>query len=231
MKKTLLFSFFIATTLAMSAKTIVFSHNGENIPADGTFVYSEYETYPMGKATEVFIDPEIYVTKDSSDPVSIRTTANYPIQLCIGGQCEANENILKENLTFNPNTPTSLLLDCSIIFNEGEALDIPEIDVLIEAWYSSTPDDVTKMKLLMGKVASSDDLTVNRNIISVNGRSFSYNLDSESSIEIFNLTGRCVASRKIQGTGSVAFDNLTKGVYIYRISGAMKSVGKFVVNK
>ena len=203
--------------------------NGADIAPDTSVKFPDYEVFSYGTETEVFIDPMIFITKDSDDPVTVRTTSNYPIQLCIGGQCEAAQNITKEGLTFAANTPTSLLLDCSIIFNEGEEIILPEIDVLIEAWYTSDPANVTKMRLFMGNIAGINDVAANRNMISVNGKALNYKVNGTSTIEVFNLTGRCVSTKTVQGSGTVSLGNLSKGVYLYRVNGAMKATGKIVI--
>lgn len=230
MKKILLLSFVALSSIAsLSAKQLTFSQNGEAIAPGATVEFKDYEEFDMGAFTEVFIDPQIFITKDSSDPVTLRTTANFPIQVCIGGQCEAAESVLKENLQFAANTPTSLLLDCSVIFGQGESIDLPQIEVLIEAWYSSDSSSVTSMKLLMGDVAGANDITKNKNIVTVSGKTFTYSLDGQTTLEVFNLTGRCVSTKSLQGNGSVSIDNLTKGVYLYRLSGKVKSTGKFAV--
>lgn len=227
MNKKLLFSLaMLATMTFASAKEITFTYEGEPISNGSTIEFEGYEKYEWTLQTEVVIAPEIFITKDSEAAVDIRTTSNYPIQVCIGGLCVAETNILKEGLLFEPNTPNDLLLDATIYYDKGQEIVLPKIEVLVEAWYSDDPTNVTKFTLKMGDVAGITDATVNANVVALSGKTLNYNVKGSSNLTIYNLSGRAVLSHKVNGAGSISLASLPVGIYLYRVAG---TTGKFIV--
>lgn len=229
MKKFLLVVFSaLLSYSAMSAKELTFYYGNQTVAANATVEFSTYESFDWGTQTEIFFEPKIYISKDTAEPVTIKTSANYPVQVCIGGQCEAAEEILKEGLQFAANTKTDLLLDCSIFFDKNQEIDIPAIVVEIEAWYTSEPNNITKMTLEMGKTAAVYDIVSDHNTVAVVNKTLNYNVDGASNITVFNLSGQSVTSHKVQGAGSISLDSLPTGIYMYRVDGAVRSTGKFI---
>lgn len=227
MKKPLLIALsLIVLTPILAAGELTFTFDGKTVPAGGRVIFDTYETYPQGSQTEVYMEPKIYITKDAADEVNIRTTSNYPIQLCIGGSCEASENILKENLSFNANTPVDLLLDCSILFNKGQEIQIPAIEVLIEAWYADDPSNVTSMILNMGDLATVEGVDSNSDYIRAYGSHLGYNFEKPVETAVFNLAGQPVVKETLQGRGFLELNGLEAGVYIFK---AGTRVGKFII--
>lgn len=227
MKKLLLIalSLFAAST-AMSAKELSFTFDGQPVANGATVEFGEYEELDFGTQTAVFIEPLVYITKDALETVNIRTTANYPVQVCIGGECTAAENILKEKLSFPPNTPTDLQLDAKLFFDKGEEVVLPAIEVLIEAWYTSTPGEITSMTVKMGDIASVQSIIANANVVVPAGKNLNYNFNASTDITVFNLSGRAVAKQRVQGTGSLNLSSLPVGIYLYRAGGL---TGKFIL--
>lgn len=212
---------------AVSAKEITFSFDGKTVANNGTVEFTKYEEFDWGTQTEVFIEPKIYISKDSSEPINLRSTSDYPVQLCIGGQCEASENILKENLTFDVNTPEDLWLDCSLFFDKGQDIVLPEITVKLEAWYASAPSNVKSMVVKMGNVAGVSDAITTKDAVTVNNRTLAYIINSgETDLTVFNLAGHAVSRHKVQGKGTISLASLPVGIYLFRVNGI---VGKFIV--
>lgn len=230
MKKLLLIALSVLSGFtAISAKELTF-YVGDRTVANGeTVEYAQYDTYPMGSKTEVFIDPMVYISKDVATSVSLKTTSNYPIQVCIGGQCEAAESIVKNNLSFDANKKENLLLDCSIMFAADEEIVLPAIDVLIEAWFTDDPANVTSFTLKMGDVAGITNVAAAKNRISVLNRVLNYNVEGTSNIVIFNLAGSPVYSQKVTGAGSLSLESLPVGIYLFRADGDAHATGKFIV--
>lgn len=232
MKKTLLFALLLSGSItSLAAKELSFTFEGTPVANGGSIVYTEYEVYPYTEGeTEIFIKPEIYLSKDGTGTVSVRTTSDYPVQLCIGGQCEASETILKENLNFGLNVPQDLELDCSFYFKDTEAvMTVPKINVLVEAWYSNDPSTVWSVNVVMGGFSGIDDVAGAENSVSVNGKTLAYVTESPAEIAVYNLSGRAVASYTVNGTGSLSLANLPAGIYMYRAAGKINKTGKFVI--
>ena len=232
MKKLLLVSLSILSAFsALSAKELKFSV-GENAVANGgVYEFSGYTVYSYTSTQdEVFIDPEVYLVSDVTGDVSIKTTANYPVQVCIGGQCTADEIIEKNNLPFSANKKENLLLDCSVYVNKGDEIVLPAIEVLVEAWYSNDPATVYSFTLKMGDVnAGVNDIVKDKNAVKVVGKTLSYNLNAASLVSLYNLAGSAVGSFKVNGSGSLNLESLPAGIYLYRIEGAARETGKFII--
>lgn len=227
MKKTLLLAFAVACGVsAAQAKEITFTFN-EGVVANGSTVeFTEYEEFDWGTYTEVFIEPKVFVTKDSSEPIDMQLTSDYPVQLCIGGQCEAAMDITKEDLTFPVNTLQDLMLDCSIIYMPDEEVIIPEITVNIKAWYQSTPENPTSFTIKMGTVAAIHNIVADTTPVKVAANTLSYNVNGTSVATIFNTAGQQVLSQTVSGNGTLNLNALPAGIYIYSVNGV---TGKFIV--
>lgn len=231
MKKLLLVALTIlAGAYTTSAKELTFYLGDEVVPANGTASFAGYELYDdIPGEIEAFIFPNVFISKDTNEPISLKTVSNYPIQVCVGGQCEAAETVLKENLSFAANKKENLLIDCSIFFSEGEEIELPEIKVDIEAWYSNDASNVTKMTLYMGKIAGVNNVSKDENRIYFVNNILNYKVDSASTITIFNLSGKAVGKHSVKGNGSISLGSLPTGIYLYRVDGASVPAGKFII--
>ena len=230
MKKFLLVSLTLLSAFTcMSAKEIKFYLGDDAVASGATVAFEGYEVYPNGATTEYYIDPKVYIMKDAADNVSVRTTSNYDIQLCIGGQCEAAKVIDKSNLNFAANTKTDLQLECSVFLDKDAEVELPAINVLIEAWYVSDPATVYTMTLNMGDVAGAKDAVADTNTVTVSGKNLNYNIDGASNITIFNLAGRAVYRQKVEGSGVLGLDFLPVGMYLFRADGVAATTGKFII--
>ena len=227
MKKFLLLALTLTAFMPLlSAKGLTFSMGGSDLPSGGIVSFNDYETYNWSSQTEVYFEPKIYITKDSNEPVSIKTTSNYAVQLCIGGDCVASTEILKENLTFNSGTPEDLRLECSLYFDKGAEIVLPAIEVEIEAWYADDPSDVATLTLKMGDTASVDNLGSDSNSIRPIGHGLAYSFDKAVDLTVYDMAGHTMTSRTVEGSGTLSLDNLSKGVYIYK---AGRNTGKFMI--
>lgn len=231
MKKILLSAMLLAAaSMTMQAKEITFLVKGEPVSNGATVDWSSYQTYPSANnQTEVFIEPKIFVQTDVDANVNIRSLANYPVQVCIGGQCEADEEILKTDLPFKANEAQNLLLDCSIFFDEGEEIMLPPIEVQLEAWFADDPSTVYSLNVNMGSAAGIEAIALQGNKVKVIGRSLDYNVDGATSLSVYSLSGKTVISRNVVGNGSISLGNLPAGVYMYRLNGKKPVAGKFIV--
>lgn len=222
MKKLLLASIVALGALTpMAAQDLYFQYEGNAVPAGGVVEFTKYEEYPYGKdKIEIFIQPEIFIVGNKLSPVSLKSTSNYPVQVCIGGQCEAAQEIIKDDLTIVPGKPENLLLDCSIYLPKDEELELPYIEVYLEAWYNDDPSNVVTMTLKMGDVnAAVHGIDAGLNAISFDGKSLHYDLNQASNISVYTLSGKQIINKQASGNGTVSLEGLSKGVYLYRVAG------------
>ena len=227
MKKFLLIALTMtALTPLLSAKELTFTMGGKDLPSGDTVIFDDYETLYWASMTEVYFEPKIYITKDSNGPVSIKTTSNYAVQLCIGGDCVASTEILKEDLTFNPGIPEDLRLECSVYFDKGAEIVLPAIEVEVEAWYADDPSNVTTLTVKMGDTASVDNLGSDSNSIRLVGNCLAYSVDKDVDLTVYDLAGQTVTSRRVEGSGTLSLENLSEGVYVYK---AGRLTGKFII--
>ena len=222
MKKILLFLMFAAGMMtSVSAATLSFQYQGETVPQNGSVVFEGYERYPYSSTKEeLFMEPKIYIVSDVADKVNIKVEANSTVQLCIGGQCEAGTELLKQGISLGANTPEDLLLDGSIVVDKGAEADLPVIEVSIQAWYTNDPDNVVSMTLKMGGVnAGVESLAADQNYITLKEGSIVYDLNAAAQLGVYSLSGKSVVNQTVSGAGSISLQGLSRGVYVYRLAG------------
>lgn len=230
MKKLLLLTLALMSAFAVtSARSLTYYYEGKPVPAGTTINFEGYEEYDWGTQTEIYIDPKMQIMKDSPQAVSMRATSTHDILFCIGTNCAPGTTILKENLAFDANKLQDLLLDCSIFFDKGQEIKLPEIKVQMEAWYVDEPDNVTLVNINMGSAAGVSDVTSDNNTVTYAGGKISYSVDAKTVISVVDLTGHVVKSHSVTGQGYINLSHLPKGLYIYRTEGAVKKTGKIIV--
>lgn len=230
MKKFLLLTFCaLCATVSLSAKSLTYYYEGSPVTPNGTVNFAGYESYDWGTQVEAFIEPKVYIVADSSDPVTIRTTSNYDIQFCLGGTCEAAKVITKENQVFEPGKQNDLLIDCSVFFDKGTTIELPEIIVKVEAWYNSSPSEITTMTLNMGSAAGATDIVSDSQGIKVRNNALVYNVEKNTTVSVYDLGGHCVRTDVVSGKGVIDLGALHAGLYFYRASGDTSAKGKIIV--
>ena len=212
---------------ALSAKELTFYLGNEKVANGATVEFKGYEEWPAGSQTEVYIEPKVYLVSDVAGDVTVKSTSNYEVQLCIGGQCEASTSVVKEGLSFEANAKNDLLLECSVFFGKDEEIVLPKIDVVLEAWYDSDPSTVYTMNLKLGDTSGIKDAINGKNAVKVVGKTLSYDFEGSNTISIYNLAGTAVGAYKVSGAGSISLDSLSTGVYLYR-TGDSKA-GKIII--
>lgn len=221
MKKFLLLSMFAAGVLSVSANSLSFQYEGETVPQNGTVTFEGYQRNPYSSTKEeIFMNPEIFILSDTDAKVNIKVQANNTVQFCIGGQCEMNTEILKEGIQLQANKPEDLQLDSSVVVEKDADVDIPVIEVKIEAWYANDPANVVSMTLKMGGMNTGvEELTALQDNVNISGNYLVYDINGNALIDIYTLTGKQVIKENVSGSGSVSLLDLNKGIYVYRVSG------------
>lgn len=197
-----------------NAKELTFIYNDAPVANGGVVEFFDYETYPG----EIFINPEIYLESDIDATVTLKSVANYPVQICIGGQCEADEYVYKDDLNFKGGVPQDVLLDCSL-YGDVDEIVIPSIEVQLEAWYNDDPSTVYSITVKMGDWAAIKSISGDSSKVNFDGRNLNYDLGSASTISLYSLSGKTILSKNVAGSGSINLNGLSKGVYLYRIAG------------
>lgn len=189
MKKFLLFAIaFLGISSVASADQLTFYYNGAAVAPGSTIEHAGYEIYDYTSTQdEAFMDPMIFLGSDVNGTVAMKTTSNFPVQLCIGGDCQASQEIEKDDLVFEAGKQQNLLLDCSYFFDKGTEPVLPAIEVTIEAWYVNKPNVKTTIYLKMGSAAGVESVIADENAAPV----------------YYNLQG-------------VRVENPQSGLYIYR---------------
>ena len=229
MKKTLLLGIaLLGLGMAASAKQLTFYYDGMTVGNGSTIEFSGYEEFDWGTQTEAFMEPKIYIESDITASVTVISKSNYPVQLCIGGQCEAAEEVSK-TVTLEAGNKTDLLLDCSVFFDKGEAMDLPYIETTLEAYYTDSPADKTTIYLKMGSAAGVDGVVAEMSSIGACCNGINYSMTTNTVITVSDLNGRTVVSRNVNGNGRIDLNTLPAGVYVYNAEGAIKASGKILI--
>lgn len=219
MKKLLLATIFAAgSMIPMAAQDLVFqTADGTNITGTTYVFEGEPEEFPQGDQTEVFLDPDLYIYSPTGGDIVVSVKANVSIQLCIGGGCEAGFEVSKE-ATLKAGVAESLLYDYSEIVDLDEYV-LPLIEAEISAWYKNEPDKVITMTVKMGDVnAGVEAVGAALNAVNFNGKALNYDVNGASQLSVYSLSGKTVLNKSVAGTGSVALDGLSKGIYLYRLT-------------
>ena len=229
MKKTLLLGIaLLGLGMAANAKQLTFYYDGTSVGNGSTIEFSGYEEFDWGVQIEAFMEPKIYLESDIAANVAVTSKSNFPVQLCIGGQCEAAEQISK-TVTLEAGKRTDLLLDCSVFFDKGEAIVLPYIESTIEAYYIDSPADKTTIYLKMGSAAGVEGVAADMSSIGTCCNAINYSMTSPTVITVADLNGRVVESRTVSGNGRIDLSELPAGVYVYSTQGAMKASGKIFI--
>lgn len=243
--KKLLLAMCLATGFAgsMAAQELQVLFQGEPVENGGTVVFKQYEVetqyYDEGDVHIEFstwkVDPKLMLVSDVVAPitVSVNSTTGVPIQLCAGGQCQQGVEITKAVENLVANTPLDLQLDWLANTEDGtQVYDIPEMIVDVEIYYTEDPSNALTFTLEMGgvqAVAAVEELGAGQNLVKLNGRQLEYDLPASSQINVYSLSGKNVINANVAGAGSLSLEGLSKGIYIYKVSGKYNKAQKFII--
>lgn len=221
MKKLLLATLLAAGAMVpMAAQDLYFqTADGENLNGT-TFTYTEFQTFPQGSKTEVFIDPELFIYSESGGLVNIAVNSNVKIQLCTGGgMCEEGTEVIKEGIELEAGEPMNLRFDFSEIVEDVENYTIPAIEAVLTAYYVDDPDSEITLTVKMGGMeAGVEAIASGLDGVNFNGNILSYDLNGVSQLSVYSLSGKTVLNKTVAGTGAVSLEGLSKGIYLYRVT-------------
>ena len=236
MKKLLLSSLLLAGgLLSASAQDLYVLFEGEAVENGGVVNFEGYTATPDADFPEWVtwkVDPELYMVAGEQSAITIKAVANTSIQLCAGGNCINGTEITKPVEKFTANEPLNLQLDWETTTYDGTTeYSIPAIQVEVSMWYDADPTNVYSFTVNMGgmEAAGVEELLSAGSLVSFSNNTLNYDLPGASQITIYSLSGKTVMNKSIAGNGSLNLGNLSKGIYLYKISGKANKTAKIVI--
>lgn len=246
MKKLLLATLLLAgISVPVSAQGLYITFEGNPVPNGGVVNYQQSTYEDLSDIIEGCIkwklDPELYMVSETGGDVTMRvTTDNISLQVCTAlkegevGKCLTGQNVLEKTpIVLNANQPRNLRID---YFNETydniTEYTFPEFHVEIEAWYINDPSNVYSITLNMGgntAYAGVESLAAGQNSVNFNGRELLYDLPGACDLSVYSLSGKTVLNNAVAGAGSLSLEGLSKGIYLYRVSGKYHKAGKIII--
>ena len=225
MKKLLLATLLaVGGMMSASAQGLYLTSYGEEIPNGSTLNYTTYDWEIFAPDFSVLtINPRVDLVTERDGTVTIHTSSNLIIGLCAGSLCERKTDITKDNVQMKAGTPLNIMLDWEQEFYEEiEEFEIPAISVLIEVWYNDNPDDKYVITWNFGgfkAFAGVESIGGDLNSINFHGNTLSYDLAQTSQLSVYSLSGKTVINKTVAGNGEVSLNGLSKGIYLYRVTG------------
>ena len=239
MKKLLLATLLAAGTMVPMAAadfTVLFRDNP--VENGSTITYDEYDVTVLdgGEAGMMYmwkVDPALLLVTDDVAPMTIhvKSITGVPIRLCAGGTCLEDPEITKDVENLKAGVPLNLQLDWEARTTNEPEIEIPAMEILVEIYYTSDPSNIFSFTLNMGGMEASgvESVTANEVNVVLKGKALYYDLAGTSQIAVYSLSGKTVLSQTVSGNGSISLEGLSKGIYLYRVSGKDQKAAKFIL--
>lgn len=235
MKKLLLSIALLSGAVMAANAELYFQYEGENLENGGTLNYEGYTYVPVnnpdGTPSGMYqfkVDPEIHIVSTENVTVSVNSTSNIAVNLCIGEDCVTGTNNTKPEIELTADVPLNIVMDYAPAeINFGEDVEIPAITVKLTA--TSATETITLTVNMGGFTAGVESLGANLNKIYVSGKTLNYDLSNAAQLSLYSLSGKTILHKSVAGNGSVSLANLPSGVYLYRLAGKENKSGKFII--
>lgn len=221
MKKYLLIAALAAATMTAGAQNVKFYYQGNEVPKDGTIVFSEVEETPFGDY-EIKPDITLKATKQATIIVKVVCTTGQAVNLCFGGECGvASTTVTSRETVIGANQTLSLDYDYA---SDSEidyivSTDVYVIDPISEA-------TINKITVTFDPNAHSiKGVSADEGIAYRNG-SLIFNTQETTSFSLYDYCGKKVVESMVNGNGEFNTGDLQHGVYVYRFGG---KTGKILV--
>lgn len=199
-----------------SAQTINFVNaKGEVIESGSTVICNEYEG---NEFTGYEYKSGIQILSDENAKVNVKATClTANITMCCGGLCESGETVEKKDVQLTANTPLDIKLDyfCLDTANEDYQNIAVTLDLKSAEFIGGSLSTITVI-FNATEDASVDNIAADSAISYVNGE-LRYAVEGETAATIFDATGKAVVSTVVSGAGAISTDDLTNGIYVYRV--------------
>lgn len=217
------FYFLAASALlatSLQAQDLTF-YMGDKVIEPGTTVYSN-----EGEIESDFfqLDPHLSIvsaTGGTIDYIKAECTSGVKVQMCCGGMCEMGETVTKTNIE----APAGEKVDLQFEAMGFEAAP-QDITTNISA---AKGNEVVAFTIIMNYDEASVTIMKADETVRYNGSALLYNVNESSTITVYDAAGHKVMGAGVNGNGSIATDQLAKGVYLYNIRGAVNKSGKILV--
>lgn len=178
-------------------------------------------------------DPELIVHVDKATSAitgrstyTVTATANEPqvVQFCgINGQCQ----MLKATETTKSGTYSAgNIIPLEIDIAATKAMLTEPVEVKLTISDGSETMNLT-LNFLTSEQSGISAPSVAEKSIKVAGRTLHYTLSGMENLTLYNISGRAVVNRNVNGTGSISLSGLPAGVYVYRLG---QETGKVLVH-
>jgi hypothetical protein len=215
----------------MQAQSFAFQKNGEELPDNASYTASEVETFPL-----LVIVSGLELVNKTSGTLQIEVTqtvlqapiaANSWLSICFDQCFVTNESkTIQGELPVRGNTGLHVYLN--------PMAGVPEtVIVKYEVTNLANPSEkkTVTVTYLYGTVGIENGKKTTD--IEFFGKSFKYDFASlaDRSLQIFDLTGKCVSDIKLKRISDTVVLEFQKGIYLYRLSENGKTIknSKFTI--
>lgn len=221
MKKFLLLAAFSVAVMTAGAQNVKFIYQGNEVPKDGTVVFSEVTQTPFGEY-EIKPDIKLKATNQATVMVKVVCTTGQAVNLCFGGECGvAATTVSSPGIVMGAGQMLNLDYD----YASDNAIDyIVSTDVYVIDPISEAT--VNKITVKFDPNAQSVKGVNADNGIAYRNGTFVFNSTESTSFELFNCAGQKMAGSSVNGAGEFSTASLQPGVYVYSFGGKK---GKIIV--
>lgn len=217
MKKVYLLLCAAALGLTAQARQLTFYIDDNAITPGTTVEFSDVLIEEDGGVQYVTMAPTLYLGTDLYMKVNIVAdcTSGQTIQMCAGGACTTGKSVTKESIAISTGEKLPLKFEYEGEFDEGET--IPAVTTAFSAVCPDYPDTKIDFILVMGTDLNSLTVIETPAELKVVPGAIEYNVASETTLALYNAAGTCVLNANLKGSGVIATDSLSAGIYVYSL--------------
>lgn len=250
MKKLLLAAILASGAIVpMAAGEFSVLYEGEPVENGSTIEFKDFKvTVQDGGEYGMYytwkVDPELYLLVDQAGVYTVHAKSlnGESFQLCAGGNCIMGTDLVKDKVEFvlengtgesKPlvGEPMNLQLDWAENTIDEPEIYIPALEISVEVFNNAEPTNVLSFTLKMGgfEAAGVESVGVEAGSVVLKGKSLYYDIPGSSQLSVYSLSGKTLVNQTVSGNGYVSLEGLSKGVYLYRLSGKTNKAAKFII--
>lgn len=214
------------------ARELTFYLGNNVIEPNSTVIFDDIEEIPAGANKEVTMAPELFISSDiytSKLMIKATCTSGQEIQMCTDGTCETGTTVTKENVKIQADQKLDLQFEYLATMPKDDTA--PYVATTIEAQDGTHTETFKSFTLVMNSNGTGGVTLIENNnrLLAVEG-GLKYDLEAESTVELFNLSGVKMLESNVSGSGIISTTALETGIYLYTIKNAQgKASGKVFV--
>lgn len=228
MKKFYIILTALAATVSMQAGDLKFMLGDKTIAKGETVTFNEIEDDGYGT---FIIAPDLAVIDTESTTAGVvvaECTSGQDIQMCAGGNCMRGKSITKTGLTFTANVRFPLQFEYSN-FTAESAEDLPKNITVNFTAEDGLEGEASLVVVLNGDNGAVGAVLGDKAEVRVAGRNLMYKVNGQCTLTLHNILGVRAMQTTLNGAGSVALNDLPKGIYVYTIQGGTNISGKISI--